>query len=144
MAKDKQDWMVMPPQIFHDGAHWPKLKHLKLQGLGATDSQLKTLLTTHATSLRSLELADMNFHPYMPDGKQCHGSWAEIILFLQCSLSLETVCLNGVFSGTVDEVWCSQNPGEHFYAKSLKSWISARAIRTLARTRLNIYVSIIV
>lgn len=83
----------------------------------------------------------MDLQPYTLDGKQCHGAWVEIILFLQSLLSLETVHLNGVFSSKVDEVWCSQNPGEHYYAKSLKSWVSAWAVRTRAPTRLKVYVS---
>lgn len=60
----------------------------------------------------------MDLQPYTLDGKQCHGAWVEIILFLQSLLSLETIYLNGVFSNKVDEVWCSQNPGEHYYVKS--------------------------
>ena len=53
------------------------------------------LLTTHATSLRSLEPAHVIFQGYQVNGEQRRGSWVEIIPFLQTSLSLDTVRLGG-------------------------------------------------
>lgn len=107
-----REWIVRLSELFEAGAHWPNLKRLKLQALRATDISLRTLLTAHAATLRSLELAHMDLERYQLDGKRCHGSWVETILFLQSSLSLETVRLGGNLSNRWDEAWGIHDPDE--------------------------------
>ena len=90
---------------FEAGGHWPSLKQLKLRALQATDISLIKLSTTHATTLRSLELAYIGLLHYQLDGKECHGSWVEIILTLQSHLCLQTVRLDGNLSNGWNEGW---------------------------------------
>ena len=110
-----QSLAIMLPDLFEARAHWPSLERLKLMTIKATDTSLMNLLATHATSLRSLELADIYLEGYRLDEKKCHGSWVEIILFLQRSLSLKTIRLGGYLSNELDETWCSHDPDESDY-----------------------------
>ena len=108
-------WIIMLSEMFEAGAHWPNLERLKLGAMKATDTSLMNLLTTHATSIRSLELADIYLEGYRRDEKEYHGSWVDIILFLQRSLSLQTVRLSGFLSNGLDEIWCLLDPDQSDY-----------------------------
>ena len=112
LSSDNKDYIVNLSGIFKQGVQWPKLKRLRLQGVEGSDVYLKSLLTDHVTSLRFLELADFDLEVYRHDGKRCHGSWVDIILFLHQHLKLESVRLNGILSNRWDEAWCSTNPDE--------------------------------
>lgn len=98
------------------GTRWPNLKRLKLQGLWAYDVDLIMLLTTHAATLSSLELADIELAEHLT----VQGvprviwacSWVDVILFLQRSLKLEVVRLDGTLSTQHGEVWESHEPNE--------------------------------
>lgn len=92
-------------ELFGTGVHWPQLRRLKLQTLDATETGLKKLSTTHATTLRSLELVRIDLHPYQPYGKDCYGPWVDIIVFLQASLSLRNFRLDISLFNTRDERW---------------------------------------
>ena len=99
-------------EIVDPKVHWPYLKRLKLQGLVATDVSLKNLLTHHSTTLRSLDLIHFQLEPYQLDGKEYHGSWIEIIVFLESSLSLDNVRLDGQLSNGRDELWWAEDCGD--------------------------------
>lgn len=74
---------------FEIRAHWPNLQRLELGGLVETNISLMSLLTTHATTLRSLGLAFISLETHQLGEEECHGSWVEFIVFLQNSLSLK-------------------------------------------------------
>ena len=93
-------------EVIDHKSHWTYLKRLRLQAFASTDIHLKDLLTRHTSTLRSLELANFKLEPYTLDGKNHHGSWIEIIMFLESSLSLENVRLDGVLYNGNDELWC--------------------------------------
>ena len=109
---DEKSLIATLSEIIDPKIHWPYLKRLKLQALAATDVRLKNLLTRHTTTLRSLELVHFKLEPYQLDGKDCHGSWIELIVFLQSSLSLESVRLNGELSNGSDEEWLAYDSGD--------------------------------
>ena len=109
---DEKNLVATLSEIIDPRIHWPFLERLKLQALAATDVRLKNLLTRHTTTLRSLELVHFRLKPYKLDGKECHGSWIEIIVFLQCSLSLESVRLEGELSNGSDEMWWAYDSGD--------------------------------
>ena len=115
-------YTVMLSKLFEAGAHWTNLNRLKLGTVKATDTSLMNLLTTHATTLRSLELANIYLEGYQRDGKDYHGSWVDIILFLQRSLSLGTLRLGGYLSNGLDEAWCLHDPdeSEHWHNRDLR------------------------
>ena len=112
LLSQENEWIVKLSELFGAGAHWPNLKRLKLQALSATDINLMELLTAHATTLRSLELAHIILEHYRLNGNECHGSWVELIVFLQSSLSLDTVRLHGNLSNRWDEEWFIHDPDE--------------------------------
>ena len=91
---------------------WPYLKRLKLQAFASTDLHLKGLLTRHTSTLRSLELTHFTLEPYQRDGKKYYGSWIDIIVFLESSLNLESVRLDGELCNGSDEIWCAHDPGD--------------------------------
>ena len=97
---------IIDPEI-----HWPYLKRLNLRCFAATEVSLKSLLTRHTTTLRYLELAYIKLEPYPLDGMELHGSWIEIIVFLESSLSLESIRLDGFLSNERGEMWsiCHQD-----------------------------------
>ena len=99
-------------EIVDPKLYWPYLKRLKLQALAATDMSLKSLLTHHSRTLRSLDLVHFRLEPYQLDGKKYHGSWIEIIVFLESSLSLNNVRLDGQLSNGVDELWWTEDCGD--------------------------------
>lgn len=105
-------WTLKLSEILEARAHWPHLKRLKLGSVRATEISLMNLLMTHATSLESLELADVYLEGYHQDGKECHGSWVEILLFLQRYLCLKTCRLGGILSNGLDEAWELRDPDE--------------------------------
>ena len=109
---DEKNLVATLSEIIDPQIHWPYLKRLKLQALAATDVRLKNLLTRHTTTLRSLELVHFKLEPYQLDGKDCHGSWIEIIVFLEGSLSLESVRLEGELSNGSDEWWWAYDSGD--------------------------------
>lgn len=115
LTYNDREWIVKLSELFGAGAHWPNLKRLKLQALGATDISLKKLLTTHAASLRSLELAHIILEQYQQDGEERRGSWVEIIPFLQTSLRLDTVRLGGYLRNGWDEKWILRDPDESYH-----------------------------
>ena len=92
-------------EIIGPKVRWPYLKRLNLRCFAATEISLKSLLTCHTTTLRSLELGYIKLEPYHLDGKEYHGSWIEMIVFLESSLSLENVCLDGYLSTESGEMW---------------------------------------
>lgn len=106
------EWTMKLSELFEAGGHWPSLKQLKLRALQATDISLIKLLTTHATTLRSLELAHIGLEHYQLDGKECHGSWVETILILQSHLCLQTVRLDGNLSNGWNEAWSAVDPNK--------------------------------
>ena len=110
-----RSWVIKFSELFGAGAHWPNLERLKLRTVKAAQTSLINLLTTHAASLRSLELADINLERYRLDEKEYCGSWVDIIIFMQHSMSLETVRLGGYLSNGLDEVWCLHDPDESDY-----------------------------
>ena len=112
--EDKR-WIARLSELFEAGAHWPNLKRLKLQALRSTDVSLREFLKAHATTLRSLELAHIDLERSQLNRKERPGSWVEIIVFLQSSLSLTTVRLDGNLSNRWDEGWCIHDPDDSDY-----------------------------
>ena len=90
-------------KLFDADAHWPNLRRLKLQALGAMHTSLMKLLTTHAPNLQSLELAHIDFEPHQLDGKECRCSWVDFLIFIQKSPSLKIVHLDGNLCNGWDE-----------------------------------------
>ena len=104
--------MVEFRDVFKRDVQWPNLKYLKIHSVKGRDYHLKSLLTDHATTLRVLEIADFDLELYQRGGKKCHGSWVDIILFLQSSLHLQSVRLEGSLSNRLDEAWWSMDIDE--------------------------------
>lgn len=81
-----------------------------------------------------MELADIELEN-QPDEGAPHGvsvgSWVDIILFLQTSLKLEAVRLDGTLTNQSDEVWESHEPNEpHAWPSAWRpsrgSWLKHR------------------
>ena len=108
--QDPKEYALRLPEVLNAGAHWPDLKRLKLQGLKAKSISLVEMLAAHATTLRSLELADIYFESYKRNGKEYHGSWMDMILFLESDLNLTAVRLAGQLCNSLDEVWQLDEP----------------------------------
>lgn len=121
------------PSIIPESTQWSRLSTLKLVGLTLSEEHLRHLLSSHASTLISLELAHINlmqpkdqqiYHAYLEDDdidevreqdedEDC-GSWTSIILFLHMDLNLTSVRLNGHLSNLRDEAWCIQDPDEKY------------------------------
>lgn len=97
--------VVRLPEIIEAEVHWPNLKRLTLQAMRAAQIDLIKLLTIHATTLRSLDLAYIHLESHHRDGKEYYGSWAETLVFLQNSLNLDTVRLGGRLTNSSGEQW---------------------------------------
>ena len=72
-------------EVFGSEAHWPNLKRLKLSGLKADTISLSNLLTTHAATLRSLELIRIRFT------RMGNNFWCNFIMLLQTALNLKSI-----------------------------------------------------
>ena len=109
-TKDPRFIFIKLAQIITPGAHWPSLRRLKLHHLESTDVELMGLLTSHAASLKFLDLGTIRLARYQVDGKEFHGSWVEMILFLQTFLHLKSVHLGGFLINEFDEAWSLWDP----------------------------------
>lgn len=102
---------VKLPEIFKAGHHWPNLKRMKLQGFGTTDASLMEVLSTHANTLESLELAFIHLENNLRDGEKCPVSWIEMFFYLHNSLNLRYISLRGELANDLDEMWCFRELG---------------------------------
>lgn len=94
--------------------HWPSLKSLRFSGITTDWRTLQSFLTTHAHTLRSLELNDIVITtsptPLATSSKSC--SWVSIIQCLQSSLQLKHVRLQGQIFAP-GEGWTIQGDDRH-------------------------------
>ena len=112
--------------LFSPVQHWQKLKNLLLGGVVADYQHLVSVLTTHATSLSSLQLINMRLTSLHRDsGKPL--SWIELFVFLNENMSLshftctgwlETV--HGGLEHSREELEAGH--GEFWEARCDKSW----------------------
>lgn len=84
--------------------NWSSLKRLKLEAIITSQLALMDLLSCHATTLRSLELSDIEID-VVTEGGTMIGSWTNMIHFLQENLSLTDVSLHGSLCITWGEGW---------------------------------------
>lgn len=92
--------------------YWPCLRRLHLQAMSTTELFLRKFLTTHMSTLRSLELKHLDLDMHESESGEVRGSWVSIILFLQSDLELKDVRLGGNLSNNWDEAWCIHGPDE--------------------------------
>ena len=116
-------------EIIDPKIRWPYLRRLNLRCFTATDVSLKNLLTSHITTLRSLELAYIKLEPYQSDGKEYYGSWIEITVFLESSLSLESVRLDGFLSNESGEMWSVRHPRDCCFAQTRPDLIQGPCLK---------------
>lgn len=67
-----------------NGAHWPKLKHVRLDGIHSTQDTLQNFLGAHAKTEQALTLVDISLGPRdigTPD-RDNQDSWTTFIIFL--------------------------------------------------------------
>lgn len=102
-------------QLIELRCYWPNLKRLALQAIYCTNEALRAFLTSHASTLRTLKLAyiDLVQNPATPNDYT--GSWVSKMLFLEQTLSLEEVQLNGNYSNSRDEAWPIHDPSDANY-----------------------------
>ena len=88
--------------LLRERAHWPSLRDLKLTGLICGVAALKDFLSTHASTLKQLELIDIRLvGGYLksikgaPETSYNFASWVNVIEFLAESLQLRHVRLDG-------------------------------------------------
>ena len=122
------------PSIIPRKIRWSMLSSLKLSGVTTSQEHLCHLLSSHASTLTSLEIGHINLmppkHPQSDhenleeddseerdhNENEFPGSWISIILFLHNKLNLTTVRFGGILSNLRDEAWFFKDPEEY-------SWI---------------------
>lgn len=94
-------------QLLKNRSHWPILQRLSLQAFNTTEKAFRKFLKSHAASLKSLGISNMEF-PLLGDYDteyKSAGSIASLIKFLQSSLKLEHVEFSGSLCNHWDEGW---------------------------------------
>lgn len=95
--------------LFEHRALFSCLRRLKLQGLQTSESYLRSFLTRHSSTLRSLKLANMELIEGIEADSSMFGSsgsWASIIRFLATDLRLLRMKFKGNFTNTTPQGWC--------------------------------------
>ena len=117
------------PSIIPENIRWSRLSSLKLVSMTTSQEYLCYLLSSHASTLTSLEIAHVslmppkhprNYHENLEDlseARDCsknedYGSWTSIILFLYNKLNLTSVRFSGTLSNLRDEAWFIRDPEE--------------------------------
>ncbi|KAI4211368.1 MAG: hypothetical protein LQ351_005794 [Letrouitia transgressa] len=97
--------------------HWPSLERLRLQAVSTPNKYFRDFLARHRQQLRSLELKHVklredviqtsNIRIGNTSGKKEleHGSWIDLIKFLQADFNLQHVQLGGILSNCWNEHW---------------------------------------
>lgn len=105
--------------IMGGSRRWTSLKSLSLQAIVTSDKFLRGFLTSHAKTLRWLELSYTNlWEPSHDLSEDWDGeepevvSFLELFQFLQETMSLEHVRFNENFSNTWNEAWTSPEPDD--------------------------------
>ncbi|KAL2074224.1 hypothetical protein VTL71DRAFT_8002 [Oculimacula yallundae] len=82
--------------------HWARLRSISLEHLALHGSQLKSLLSSHKSSLRSLLLRDITILSETREthnlGEEMPVSWLDIIEYLKQEMFLTSVELSGLLS----------------------------------------------
>lgn len=104
-------------QLLKSRSHWPTLQRLVLQGFCTSEVDLRRLLGTHAATLKSLGLSDVDFPPLGRQQESSGGSFFSLIKFLKSSLSLEHMEFNGTFCNHWDEGWVVNWRNEYAHDK---------------------------
>ena len=97
-------------QLIQFRCHWPQLKRLELSGLCSTDKALREFISSHASTLRVLELGDILLIEDEELPGNHRGAWVSMILFLRQTLSLQKVRLDGYLQASSSEAWCIHDP----------------------------------
>ncbi|KAL9043794.1 MAG: hypothetical protein Q9214_003031 [Letrouitia sp. 1 TL-2023] len=97
--------------------HWPSLERLRLQAVSTPNKYFRDFLAKHRQNLRSLELKHIKLREDVDrtlsielgnsSEKKAvkHGSWIDMIKFLQADFNLKHVQLGGILSNSWDEQW---------------------------------------
>lgn len=109
---DNPSAVIRLPQVIGPTIQWKHLRSLSLQAITATEGCLRSLLLRHGSSLRSLELSNMELGDADIPGQTRRGSWIHLIHFLSEMLSLEYVRFDGCFSNSWDEGWVTRDAEE--------------------------------
>ena len=104
-------------QLIKFREHWPSLNDLKLGFISTEQSILQTLLSTHAPTLRSLELSNITLDPMKGDGTPDPSSWRSMLQFLQTSLQLQNVRFDGSLDACM-EIWVTHDD-EYYKARHI-------------------------
>jgi F-box-like len=82
----------------------PRLSHLSLSGIAATEHTLIDLVSQHAGSLTSLRISEAKL---ITDSKEEHGQacWVRVIKFLQSGLHLKEVDFSGTITNEGSQTW---------------------------------------
>ncbi len=80
-------------------AHWPSLARLKLEKIPTTQSALMDLLSSHARTLRSLQLQCIGIYGVETTDEFGEHAWTEMVHFMQRELSLTEVFIDGNILG---------------------------------------------
>ncbi|KAF4626732.1 hypothetical protein G7Y89_g11425 [Cudoniella acicularis] len=100
---------------FAANQHWECLNSLFLDGLIATEIDLREFLAKHSATLRTLELRHVVFESVIcvdssGQGQHLHGSFINFLTFLNQNMSLEKVSFNGRLGNEWDEIWDVEAP----------------------------------
>lgn len=124
--------------ILEHREHWPSLMNLKLRGIWTEWNTLQDFLTTHAHTLRSLELNDIILTADdTPWPQIAKASWVSSIQFLQKSLHLKQVRLEGrLFARR--EGWITHD--DEYYQTRGELFVSDRESGNCLRKRIHRYI----
>jgi hypothetical protein len=88
---DSHHWQVIwLPDIIHETQHWKQLTELSLRAVITTEVHLRNVLFNHTNTLRSLELANIDFRDFK-NRDRSNGSWVDFFGFLNQSMTLHRV-----------------------------------------------------
>jgi hypothetical protein len=102
--------------------HFPYLRTFSMQAFIAPEKLLRAFLSSHSSTLRSVELSEIKLRSHIPDLPKA-DSFVDLFNFMRNNLSLEHVCFNGNLTDQWDQAWfspkCDDN-GDDFDYDCLK------------------------
>ena len=105
--------VVLFDQIWPNVVHYSSLKCLSLTGFRMSQLRLLGVLSLHASTLRSLQLIDIDFEWKEARDNICAGSWTDTIHFLEEHLNLTRAEFVGVLTNRWNEAWFFEDKEDH-------------------------------
>jgi hypothetical protein len=88
--------------LIYDITHLKYLKSLFLGRMTTTEVYLATFLINHATTLRTLELANITLIGVHEDGQYIPSTWPGLLQSIGHSMSLDRIEFHGIMKATTD------------------------------------------